>query len=79
MEQYSRVRTPKDNPNNERFNRTLQEEFIQPGNFNSDPNIFNRDLVKWLIEYNFKRPYKALNYQTPMKTSYLSLCIYLVL
>ena len=32
IEQYhSRVRTPKDNPNNERFNRTLQEEFIDLG------------------------------------------------
>lgn len=30
---YSLVRTPTDNPNNERFNRTLQEEFIQLGNF----------------------------------------------
>jgi transposase InsO family protein len=69
---YSRVRTPKDNPNNERFNRTLQEEFIQLGNFHSDPDIFNRDLTEWLIEYNFKRPHEALGYQTPMKASHLS-------
>lgn len=69
---YSRVRTPKDNPNNERFNRTLREEFIALGNFNSDPDIFNRDLTEWLIEYNFKRPHEALGYQTPMKASHLS-------
>ena len=66
---YSRVRTPKDNPNNERFNRTLQEEFIQLGNFHSDPEIFNLKLTEWLIEYNFRRPHMALDYQTPMKFS----------
>ena len=66
---YSRVRTPKDNPNNERFNRTIQEEFIDLGNFNSDPVVFNRNLTEWLIEYNFKRPHETLGYQTPMKIS----------
>jgi transposase InsO family protein len=66
------VRTPKDNPNNERFNRTLREEFIALGNFHSDPEVFNRHLTEWLIEYNFKRPHEALGYQTPMKSSHLS-------
>ena len=66
---YSRVRTPKDNPNNERFNRTLQEEFIQLGNFHSDPEVFNRKLTEWLVEYNFHRPHTALDYQTPMEFS----------
>lgn len=69
---YSRVRTPKDNPNNERFNRTLREEFIVLGNFHSDPDIFNKRLTEWLVEYNFKRPHEALGYQTPMKSSHLS-------
>jgi transposase InsO family protein len=69
---YSRVRTPKDNPNNERFNRTLQEEFIDLGNFNSDPEVFNRNLTEWLIEYNYHRPHEALGYQTPMKSNHLS-------
>ena len=69
---YSRVRTPKDNPNNERFNRTLQEEFIDLGNYNSDPEVFNRNLTEWLIEYNFKRPHETLGYQTPMKFNDLS-------
>ncbi|MDH4330105.1 MAG: integrase core domain-containing protein, partial [Candidatus Moranbacteria bacterium] len=70
IEQYhSRVRTPKDNPDNERFNRTLQEEFISLGNFNSNPDIFNRNLTEWLIEYNFHRPHQTLNYETPMKIS----------
>ncbi len=69
---YSRVRTPKDNPNNERFNRTLQEEFIDLGNFHTDPEIFNQILTEWLIEYNFKRPHEALGYLTPMKISKVS-------
>ena len=66
---YSRLQTPKDNPNNERFNQTLQYEFIKLGNFHSDPEIFNPRLTEWLIEYNFKRPHQALNYQTPIKHS----------
>ena len=63
---YSRVRTPKDNSVNERFNRTLQDEFISLGNFHSDPEIFNRKLTEWLIEYNFHRPHASLNYETPI-------------
>jgi transposase InsO family protein len=66
---YSRIHTPKDNPNNERFNRTLQEEFIALGNYHSDPQVFNRKLTEWLIEYNFHRPHAALNYQTPLEFS----------
>lgn len=66
---YSRVRTPKDNPDNERFNQTLQNEFIALGNFHSDPDIFNRQLTEWLIEYNFRRPHQSLGYKTPMEFS----------
>lgn len=69
---YSRVRTPKDNPNNERFNRTLQEEFIDLGNYTSDPEAFNKKLTEWLVEYNFKRPHTSLGYQTPMQFNDLS-------
>jgi len=73
IEQYhSRPQTPKDNAVNERFNRTLQEEFISLGNFHSEPEIFNKDLTEWLIEYNFKRPHKSLNYQTPIQEGDLS-------
>lgn len=66
---YSRKRTPKDNPDNERFNQTIRNEFLQLGNFNSDPDIFNKALTEWLIEYNFKRPHETLNYETPMEFS----------
>lgn len=64
---YSRVRNPKDNSVCERFNRTLQEEFIQLGNFNFNPDIFNRDLTEWLIEYNFHRPHQSLDYLSPIE------------
>ena len=66
IEQYwSRVRTPTDNPVDERFNGTLKREFLQQGNFHPDPGIFNRNLTEWLVEYNFVRPHQSLGYETP--------------
>ena len=64
---YSRPRTPKDNPVNERFNQTLQREFIRMGNWSPDPVKFNHSLTEWLIEYNFYRPHDSLNNETPIK------------
>lgn len=66
---FSRVRTPKDNPDCERFNQTLETEFLDLGNFNPDVKQFNRALTEWLIEYNFRRPHYSLNYQTPLQFS----------
>jgi transposase InsO family protein len=63
---YNRPRTPKDNPVNERFNRTLQDEFVDLGNFTPDVVLFNKRLTEWLIEYDFKRPHESLNYETPI-------------
>ncbi len=62
---WSRPRTPQDNPMDERFNRTLKEEFLALGNFNSNPVLFNKDLTEWLIEFVFVRPHQALGYDTP--------------
>lgn len=67
---FSRVKTPTDNPVDERFNRTLQEEFIALGNMTTDCQTFNRELTEWLIEYNFKRPHQALDYETPVEFHY---------
>ncbi|MEX1063784.1 MAG: integrase core domain-containing protein [Candidatus Paceibacterota bacterium] len=64
---YSRVRTPKDNPFDERFNRTLQDEFIALGHLTNDCAIFNKELTEWLVEYNFNRPHQSLNYLTPIQ------------
>jgi transposase len=66
---FNRTRTPKDNATNERFNRILQEEFLELGNFTPDIDLFNKNLTEWLIEYNFYRPHEALGYQTPIETS----------
>ncbi len=65
---YSRVRTPKDNPVLERFNRTIQEEFSEFTDV--DPILiedFNNKLLEWLIEYNSYRPHQTLDYQTPLE------------
>ena len=64
---YSRVKTPTDNPFNERFNRTIQDEFIALGNMTIDCDLFNRRLTEWLIEYNFRRPHQSLAYLTPVE------------
>ncbi len=64
---HSRIKTPKDNATNERFNRTLQEEFIQLGNMGTDTTDFNHRLTEWLVEYNFHRPHQSLDYLSPMQ------------
>lgn len=65
---YSRPHTPKDNSVLERFNRTIQEEFVQM----SEADIlfveeFNQALTDWLIEYNSIRPHKTLDYRSPLE------------
>jgi transposase InsO family protein len=67
---WSRVKTPKDNAVNERFNRTLEEEFLQLGNMTADTKIFNQKLTEWLVEYNFKRPHQTLGYMPPMNFTF---------
>jgi len=64
---FSRPHTPKDNPVCEKFNQTLQQEFIQLGNMTADCVEFNRLLTEWLVEYNFVRPHQALGYSTPIQ------------
>ena len=64
---FSRPRTPKDHAEIERFNRTLEEEFLQIGNYIDDSEIFNSLLTEWLVEYNFNRPHQSLGYLTPME------------
>lgn len=64
---YSRVRTPKDNAVLERFNRTIQEEFVEMTDVDvEETEAFNQRLLDWLIEYNSIRPHQALDYQTPL-------------
>jgi transposase InsO family protein len=63
---FSRVRIPKDNAVVERFNRTLQEEWLSNGHFHPDILIFNQNLTDWLVYYNHKRRHTSLNYQSPI-------------
>lgn len=62
---WSRNHTPTDNPVDERFNKTIKEEFISLGNLSHDTVSFNQKLTEWLVEYTFKRPHQALGYDTP--------------
>ena len=66
---WSRVRKPTDNAICERFNRTVQEEFIRNGNAHIDVRTFNRHLLEWLVEYNCVRPHAALNYKRPIEVA----------
>ncbi len=64
---YSRPRTPKDNASLERFNQTIQKEWIRDGHFTPDVKRFNQELAPWIIEYNFIRPHETLGYLTPIE------------
>jgi len=64
---FSRVRTPKDNPEAERFNQTLEYEWLYNSNLTMDPEELNPRLTEWLIEYNFNRPHETLDYLTPIE------------
>jgi len=64
---FSRVNTPKDNPEIERFNQTLEYEWLYNGNLDLDCDMFNKNLTSWLIEYNFNRPHQSLDYLTPIE------------
>ena len=65
---YSRARTPKDNSVLERFNRTIQDEFVDMIDIGVE-NVteFNQRLLDWLIEYNSVRPHETLDYLTPLE------------
>jgi len=52
----------------ERFNRTLEEEFIdfREEELAKDLEGFNRELMEYLIWYNGERPHWSLNNRTPL-------------
>lgn len=64
---FSRPRTPKDNPMVERFNETLEYEWLNDGHFTPNVRKFNQSLTEWLVEYNFVRPHEHLAYLTPVQ------------
>jgi len=64
---FSRVKTPKDNPEIERFNQTLEYEWLYNSNLSLDPEELNPWLTEWLIEYSFNRPHQSLAYLSPIE------------
>src|SRR5258706_7776288 len=67
LQVYSRAYTPKDNAVLERFNRTIQEEWLEQSVVGLDDiKEANNDLLTWLIYYNSFRPHQALDYKTPL-------------
>jgi transposase InsO family protein len=62
-------RSPKMNAHIERFNRTMDEEFLryQKPLLRDDVPAFNRALVDWLLWYNGERPHHALGQQAPFR------------
>ena len=65
---YSRVRTPTDNPALEKFNDTIQREWLALSEIGLDDiDEANKDLTTWLVKYNDYRPHEALDYLTPLE------------
>lgn len=60
---------PKMNAFIERFNRTIQEDFINSHllHLKEDITHFNRDLIDWLLWYNTKRPHESLGMVSPLR------------
>lgn len=64
---FSYPRCPKINGIVERFNRTIQESFIDNNlDIFHDKILFNRKLAKYLVFYNTVRPHKSLGLQSPL-------------
>jgi hypothetical protein len=61
-------RCPQINTFIERYNRTLQEEFINP-NLDTihDKGVFLKRLTDYLIYYNTERPHHSLNLKSPLE------------
>lgn len=64
---FSYPRTPQSNSYIERFNRTIQEEFVDSHfDYLKDTQEFNSKLMDYLLYYNTVRPHQSLGYLTPM-------------
>ena len=62
-------KNPKMNAHAERFNRTIQEEFIEiyQDLLFEDIHAFNDKLLDYLVWFNEQRPHYALNLKSPME------------
>jgi len=64
---YNYARQPKMNKYVERFNRTIQDQYISwnMGNL-YEPQEFNPDLMKYLLWYNTEKPHRSIGNIPPM-------------
>lgn len=65
IHRHSRVRQPNDNAHLERFNRTIQEEFLNK--LPVDVSVINKKLPKYLAHYNNSRLHLGIDLKTPMQ------------
>jgi len=65
------VKTPRDNPEIDGFNGTLEYEWLHDSNLSVDPEELNPRLTEWLIEHNFNRPHQSLACSTPIQLQYI--------
>jgi transposase InsO family protein len=65
---YTYPKNPKMNAHAERFNRTIQESFVDYHEelLFTDLALFNRKLADWLVFYNAERPHHSLSQQSPL-------------
>lgn len=65
---FSYPRCPKINTYIERYNRTIQEEFIDPNlDIIYDKPLFHQRLADYMIFYNTQRPHKSLGLKSPIE------------
>lgn len=66
---YSRVQTPKDNPEIERMIKTYIEEWLCDGKWSPKLYQMNKYITDFIITYNTIRPHENLAYETPLAYS----------
>ena len=66
---YSRVQTPKDNPEIERMIKTYLEEWLCDGKWSPSLYGMNKYITDFIYTYNAIRPHENLNYETPLTYS----------
>ena len=66
---YSRVHTPKDNPEIERMIKTYAEEWLCDGKWSPKLYQMNKYITDFIITYNTIRPHQNLAYETPLAYS----------
>ena len=65
---FNYPRHPESNGFLERFNRTIQEQYVNPNiHYLDEPEVFNRKLMDYLIWYNTIRPHRSIGKVSPMR------------